>query len=214
MIHVGENLIDGVPVDVERKRIRRINIRIRPDGRVNLSVPKWWATLRESEAFLRAKWSWVVKARGEVLSRPHIENAPFTKEDRLCLDALIAELHGVWTVRLAEPDVAWKLRKMTTLWGSCHWRKRVITYSAGLARVPRELVEYVVVHELTHLQAHDHGPRFYALMDARLPGWKLLRRRLNKRQFEPIGVEAEKVSGAIERSEMDRPTTAVQMTFF
>jgi len=186
MIHTGENLIDGVPVDVERKRIRRINIRIKPDGRVHLSVPKWWATLREGEAFLRAKWSWVVKVRGEVLSRPPIENAPLTQDDRRHLDALIAELHGVWTVRLTEPDVAWKLRKMTTLWGSCHWRKRVITYSTELARVPRELVEYVVVHELTHLQAHDHGPRFYALMGVRLPGWKNLRRRLNKRQFAPV----------------------------
>jgi len=188
MIHTGENLVNGVPVDVERKRIRRINIRIKPDGRVHLSVPKWWATLREGEAFLREKWSWVVKVRGEVLSRPQIENAPLTKDDRRRLDALIAELHAVWTVRLAEPDVTWKLRKMTTLWGSCHWRNRVVTYSTELSRVPRELVEYVVVHELTHLQAHDHGPRFYALMDARLPGWKVLRRRLNKRQFAPVGL--------------------------
>ena len=64
-------------------------------------------------------------------------------------------------------------------------RKRQITYNAELARVPRELVEYVVVHELTHLKAANHGPRFYALMDERLPGWKLLRRKLNKREFEP-----------------------------
>ena len=64
-------------------------------------------------------------------------------------------------------------------------RKRQITYNAELARVPRELVEYVVVHELTHLQAANHGPRFYALMDERLPVWKFLRRKLNKREFEP-----------------------------
>ena len=43
---------------------------------------------------------------------------------------------------------------------------------------PRELVEYVVVHELTHLRAHDHGPAFKAFMDARLPDWRLRRRRL------------------------------------
>ena len=56
-----------------------------------------------------------------------------------------------------------------------------------LAKVPRELVEYVVVHELTHLKAASHGPRFYALMDARLPGWKDLRRRLNRRDFANRG---------------------------
>ena len=74
---------------------------------------------------------------------------------------------------------------MKSVWGTCHIRKRQITYNAELARVPRELVEYVVVHELTHLQAANHGPRFYALMDERLPGWKLLRRKLNKREFVP-----------------------------
>lgn len=186
MIRTGENVIDGIPVDVERKRIRRINIRVRPDGRVRLSVPKWWATLSEGEAFLRAKWRWIVKARAEILSRPCLDLSSVSKGERERLGGLIAELQGLWAARLAEPDVAWKLRKMSTLWGSCHWRKRQITYSTGLAFVPRELVEYVVVHELTHLQAHDHGPRFYALMDARLPGWKLLRRRLNKRLFEPV----------------------------
>ena len=52
MIHSGENVVCGVPVDVERKRIRRINICVKPDGRVHLSVPKWWATLRDGEEFL------------------------------------------------------------------------------------------------------------------------------------------------------------------
>jgi predicted metal-dependent hydrolase len=53
-----------------------------------------------------------------------------------------------------------------------------VVYSAALARVPRELVEYVVVHELTHLKAHGHGEDWKRLMDMRLPEWRLLRRRL------------------------------------
>jgi len=187
VIRTGENIVDGVPVDVERKRIHRINIRIRSDGRVHLSVPKWWATLGEGEAFLRSKWDWVVRTRRELLSRPQLAQTPVTKDERERLGVLITDLHVVWTVRLNEPGVTFRLRRMKTLWGSCHWRKRVVTYSTELARVPREMVEYVVVHELTHLQAHDHGPHFYALMDARLRDWKSLRRRLNKRQFAPEG---------------------------
>ena len=61
MIKSGENLIDGVAVEVVRKRIRRINLRVGDDGRVHLSVPVRWATLREGEEFLRAKWDWVLK---------------------------------------------------------------------------------------------------------------------------------------------------------
>ena len=69
MLTTGHNEIAGVPVEVVRKRIRRINIRIAADGTVCLSVPKWWATLRQGEDFLREKWRWVLKARGEVLAR-------------------------------------------------------------------------------------------------------------------------------------------------
>ena len=178
MLKTGRNYLDGIPVDVERKRIRRINIRIGSDGTVKLSVPKCWATLADGEAFLRSKWKWAVAARAKLLSVPAAAKRPPTQEELYHLTTILGELNGQWAMRLGESGVSWKLRNMKTLWGSCHFTKRSITYSTSLARVPRELVEYVVVHELTHLKAHGHGPDFYALMDSRLPGWKTLRRQL------------------------------------
>lgn len=186
MIHGGVNLIDGVPVEVVRKRIRRINIRVKADGRVLLSIPRWWSTLRQGEAFLREKWKWIAKVRAEVLSRPAAMLAPVSDEEIGRLRPVLDELNDLWATRLHESGVSWQIRRVKSVWGTCHVRKRQITYNAELARVPRELVEYVVVHEITHLQAANHGPRFYALMDERLPGWKILRRKLNKRDFEPI----------------------------
>ena len=188
MLHTGHNEIDGVPIEVVRKRIRRINIRIDANGTVQLSVPKWWATLREGEAFLQEKWKWVTKARAEVLARPAAARAPVTEAELDALRALLDELHAVWSVRAGETGVTWRIRKVRSLWGCCHWRERYITYNAELAHAPRELVEYVVVHEFTHFAVHGHGPGFYALMDVRLPGWKTLRRRLNRREW---GMSAE-----------------------
>ena len=180
MLHSGENTVDGIPVDVERKRIRRINIRVKPDGRVHLSVPKWWATLKDGEQFLLSKWGWVVKTRQEALSRLAAARPPCTDEEIAALKALLAELNDAWSRRLGEAGVAWKVSRLKSVWGSCRFCRRSITYNAELARVPREQVEYVVVHELTHLKAPNHGPEFYRLMDERLPGWKALRRQLNK----------------------------------
>ena len=68
MLHNGPNEVDGIPVEVIRKRIRRYNLRVDSDGTVKLSVPKWWGTLRQAEFFLREKWGWVRKVRGEVLA--------------------------------------------------------------------------------------------------------------------------------------------------
>ena len=171
MVHSGENIVDGVPVEVERKRVRRISIRVKSDGRVAVSVPKWGATLAEAEAFLRSKWRWVLKVRAEALARPpSAAETPPTEAELVALSALLGELTARWAARLMEPGVTWKVRAMKTLWGSCHIVRR-----------------YVVVHELTHLRVPNHGPAFYALMDARLPGWRQLRRRLNRRDFANRG---------------------------
>ena len=183
MLHAGANEIEGIPVEVVRKRVRRMNIRVEPDGRVVLTIPTWSATLRQGEAFFRSKLKWVKKTRETALARPLPAKVPVTDAERECLLKTLAELQALWTARLGESGVTWKLRAMKTQWGSCHFRKRHITYATELAHASRELVEYVVVHELTHLVAPDHGPNFYRHMDARLPGWKDLRRRLNRRDF-------------------------------
>lgn len=177
------NEIDGIPVEVVRKRVRRINLRITPDGALRLSLPERAVPLAQGEAFLKEKWNWVLKARREVLARPPARTMPVTDAARAALSALLDELNAAWAVRLGERDVTWRIRRVKSVWGCCHWRARYITYSEALAHAPRELVEYVVVHELTHFAVHGHGPAFYALMDARLPGWKTLRRRLNRRDF-------------------------------
>ena len=183
MLHNGPNEVDGIPVEVIRKRIRRINLRVDSDGTVKLSVPKWWGTLRQAEIFLREKWRWVKKTRAEVLARPAATRAPVTESELEALRTLLGELNATWAARVREDGVSWKIRRVKSLWGCCHWRDRYITYNAELARAPRDLVEYVVVHEYTHFAVHNHGPRFYALMDERLPGWQTLRKRLNRREW-------------------------------
>ncbi len=182
MLCVGRNEIAGVPVEVVRKRIRRINLRIAQNGLVRLSLPDHGVTLAQGEAFLKAKWDWAVKARREMLARP--ARVPVTDAERVALSSLLDELNATWAARLGERDVTWRIRKVTSLWGCCHWSKRYVTYNEALARAPRELVEYVVVHELTHFAIHGHGPAFHALMDARLPSWKDLRKRLNRRDWD------------------------------
>ena len=184
MIRTGENVVNGVPVDVERRRVRRVSIRVKPDGRVLLSVPKWGATLRDAEAFLLSKWKWVLKTRAEALARP--PRAPATDAEVVALGRLLGELHGAWAARLGEGDIPWRIRRVKTVWGTCHIRTRRITYSADLARAPRACVEYVVVHELTHLRAANHGPLFKRLMDERLPGWRERRRELNAFARAPV----------------------------
>lgn len=191
MIHFGENVLDGIPVEVTRRRARRIGIRVLQDGYIAVTVPKWGGTLGEAESFLRSKWDWVVKTRAKVLANPEPVPAsvPPSRGEVESLRTLLVDLNSRWAAKLGEKGVTWTLRTMKTLWGSCHVVRRRITYNTELAKVPREMVEYVVVHELTHLKTARHGPKFYRLMDERLPGWRELRRRLNKREFRIVQSE-------------------------
>lgn len=95
------------------------------------------------------------------------------------LRTVLTGLVDKWTALLDEPGVEWTIRLMRSEWGSCTARKRRMVFNLDLARVPVECIEYIVVHELTHLAVQNHGPAFKELMTRRLPEWKALRRQLN-----------------------------------
>jgi predicted metal-dependent hydrolase len=66
---------------------------------------------------------------------------------------------------------------MRRKWASCSSRG-TLTLSADLLRLPRDLLEYVVCHELVHLRVPEHGKGWQSLMGAYLPGWREREQRL------------------------------------
>ncbi len=71
------------------------------------------------------------------------------------------------------------VQRMKTRWGSCNPESRAIRLNTDLAKKPPECLEYIVVHEMTHLLEPTHNARFSALMDLFMPQWKHLRDALN-----------------------------------
>lgn len=84
-----------------------------------------------------------------------------------------------WCNRLEETGVTWSIRRMRARWGSCCPSRRSILFNLELARMPIPYIEYVVVHELTHLKEASHNARFKALLAESLPEWPRLRKELN-----------------------------------
>ncbi len=91
-----------------------------------------------------------------------------------------ADLVHKWEPVIQVSVAELRIRRMKTRWGSCNIQKRRIWLALGLAALPMELVEYVVVHEMVHLLEAGHNARFYGFMDGFLPGWKRLKQRLNQ----------------------------------
>jgi predicted metal-dependent hydrolase len=70
-----------------------------------------------------------------------------------------------------------RFRAMRTRWGSLSGGRRM-TLNLELMKAPAECLEYVVVHELCHLEHRGHGRAFYELMDHLMPDWRERKRRL------------------------------------
>lgn len=85
-----------------------------------------------------------------------------------------------WEKRLGVKVSAYFLQKMKTKWGSCNYRKGRIRLNTELVKKPKDLVEYVLVHEMAHLLVPNHGPEFIAILDKHLPFWRDAREELNE----------------------------------
>nr|VFJ54247.1 MAG: hypothetical protein BECKDK2373C_GA0170839_104231 [Candidatus Kentron sp. DK] len=66
------------------------------------------------------------------------------------------------------------IRGQKTRWGSCSGKGH-ISLNWRLMLLPRELVDYVLIHELCHLYHMNHSPEFWALVARAVPGWKACR---------------------------------------
>lgn len=85
-----------------------------------------------------------------------------------------------WAPHMGVALPAFTVRKMKTKWGSCTPAARHILINLELAKKPPECLEYIVVHELTHLLEPTHNSRFIALMTQFMPKWRFYREELNR----------------------------------
>lgn len=96
------------------------------------------------------------------------------------LAAAIPPLIDKWERLMGVSASSFSVRKMKTKWGSCTPSLGTIRFNLELAKKPAECLEYVVVHELTHLLEPSHNHRFVAFMDSFLPKWRFYQAELNR----------------------------------
>jgi hypothetical protein len=70
-----------------------------------------------------------------------------------------------------------RIKRMKTRWGSLS-TKGNLSLNVDLIKAPEECIEYLVVHELCHLEHHNHGRDYYRLLEELLPDWKERRKKL------------------------------------
>lgn len=98
---------------------------------------------------------------------------------RSLLHHVVPPLIERWEQRIGVKVTGYFLQRMKTKWGSCNPRRAHIRLNTELVKKPRDLLEYVIVHEMIHLIEPTHSERFIALLDQHYPAWREARGELN-----------------------------------
>lgn len=73
----------------------------------------------------------------------------------------------------------WKIKKVKSYWGKCNCQTRELFFSLRLAEQNDSCIEYVVLHELSHIKYPNHGKEFHAYLLKHMPNYKEIQRKMN-----------------------------------
>ena len=98
---------------------------------------------------------------------------------RKLLAQRICELAGIWipVMGVSRPEL--RIKRMKTRWGTCNPSASRVWINAELVHRVPECLEYVLVHELTHLLERGHTDRFWSIVEKHVPDWKFRKQMLN-----------------------------------
>ncbi|WP_371851894.1 M48 family metallopeptidase [Bifidobacterium moukalabense] len=198
--------IAGMTVHIIRKPIKNMYLRIKPpDASIEVSAPQRMSA-GIIERFVTERKSWIERAqrkmmlaremeirRGEASSDQGVpldgnpDNPPtfvWNDENRVRaqrnIETQLPDLLATWGPIVGREPTHITLRIMTSRWGSCTPKTGRIRLNLQLGLMDPKFLEYVLVHEMTHLWENGHGVGFQRRMDAYLPRWRQLRRDINR----------------------------------
>lgn len=171
-------------VKIIRSNRRTISLEITSTGEVLVRAPRHMSET-EIRAFVESKSSWIAKhlQKKEMDMESLQEEGLFTEQELKRLQdlakkvipekvAYYARLMGVTYGRIS-------IRKQKTRWGSCS-REGNLNFNCLLMMAPPEVLDYVVVHELSHRMEMNHSARFWAQVEKVIPDYRVPRKWLKE----------------------------------
>lgn len=132
-------------------------------------APRW-----EIERFVAAHRDWIEKhlarRQAQLDAFPPLTDAEIAAL-RAKAKAVLPERAAFWAGRMGVTPASVRVTSARTRFGSCS-AKNALSFSLFLMRYTPEAIDYVVVHELSHIRHKDHSPAFYAEVAKYLPDYK------------------------------------------
>ena len=160
---------------VRHRRARRYLLRVEPDGRVRVTIPRG-GSRREADAFASRHLDWIRQQRASLPERPAVDVEERRLQIRRAKQLLpgrlleLAAQHGLTVTKV-------NIRNQRSRWGSCG-RDGHISLNWRLVRMPDWVRDYVMLHELMHLRRMDHSPTYWKHVAAVCPDYERARQWL------------------------------------
>ncbi|WP_066408656.1 M48 family metallopeptidase [Aliarcobacter skirrowii] len=176
-------------VDVElqnKKNIKHCYLRVLSDNLIQIRANRYFTILDAKDLIYRKK-DWLIENIQKQNSKKLNENEfLYFGEKKLLSDFLIKDLDKFYKEEIQKiiPSLVEKYsnlmqlyptkisyRKNRRTWGSCNF-KNELNFNILLAKYPIFIIEYIVIHELAHIQHKNHSKDFYFLVEKFSPNYK------------------------------------------
>jgi len=102
----------------------------------------------------------------EILFQKHVDN--FYKEEA---KQFIPSLVEKWSEKMALSPTDIRFRKTKRQWGSCSG-KNVLSFNTMMMKLPQDVIQYIIVHELAHIKHKHHQRSFWKLVEIYMPDYR------------------------------------------
>ena len=171
-------------IKIERsRRARHISVSVRPFKGVRVAVPPG-VSFASAELFAQSKAGWIKK---HIDNMKQMEHAAKVSAESHPIDRQAARRRLVDRLNHLALKYGFKynrvfIKKQKPRWGSCSGKNN-INLNVNLVRLPDELIDYTILHELVHTRIKNHGQRFWDQLDRLLGDAKQLDKALNEYSF-------------------------------
>ena len=179
---------------IVRSRRKTLALQVLPTGEIVARAPLRLPE-RDIHAFAEQHAAWLeaavarARAGSRAAQRAGILSETELQRLRTAARADLTERVTRLAARMGVDFAGITIRAQRTRWGSCTPKTGAIRINLQLVRRPVACLDYVVVHELTHLLIPGHGPQFRQAIDRFYPSWKEVRLLLNQFDAQPLPPE-------------------------
>jgi len=171
-------------IKMERsRRAKHISVSVRPFKGVRVAVPRG-VSFASAEMFAQSKMGWIKKHLDKM---NQMERAAKVVSENHPIDRQAARRRLVDRLNYLAVNYNFQynrvfIKNQKTRWGSCSGKNN-INLNVNLVRLPDELIDYTILHELVHTRIKNHGQRFWDQLDRLLGDAKQLDKALNEYGF-------------------------------